>query len=227
MKINLKKIIVTSGPTREFLDPIRYLSNPSTGQMGFSIAKAGLSKGYKVSFISGPVSSAYSQIKKAKNAQIISTRDMLQAVVQEIEPECALIMAAAPADFRPEKSFSKKIKKKETHGISLVNNPDILKEVGSIIKQKSIKNFFLIGFAAETHEGEEYALQKLREKNLDIIFLNDLSQKNSGFGVNTNCLTVFRKDLVQKQWDVMSKKRLGHKIIQEIENYIVSPKKQI
>ncbi len=212
---------MTSGPTREFLDPIRYLSNPSTGQMGYAIAEAALLKGYKVSFISGPVSRTYSHIKGAKNTQIISTRDMLLAVMKEIESECALIMAAAPADFRPEKSFHKKVKKKEMHGISLVNNPDILKKVGSIIKKKSIENFFLIGFAAETHEGEEYALQKLREKNLDIIFLNDLSQKNSGFGVNTNCLTVFRKDLIQKKWDVMSKKHLGHKIIQEIENYLL------
>ncbi len=221
MRLKLKKIIITSGPTREFIDPIRYLSNPSTGQMGSAIAEAALTKDYEVSFISGPVSSRYSQKKGSKNIQVISTQDMLQAVIGEIQPECALIMAAAPADFRPEKSFNKKIKKKEIHRISLVSNPDILKEVGKVIRKKSVKNFFLIGFAAETHEGEEYALQKLREKHLDIIFLNDLLCKDSGFGMSTNCLTVFRKDLVQKKWDVMSKKKLGHKIIQEIEQYLL------
>ena len=96
------KIIVTSGPTREYLDPIRFLSNPSTGKMGYFIAKAGINRGIKVSYICGPVSSQYQSVNKAKNISIISTKDMLRSVLNEVEDSCILIMAAAPADYRVE-----------------------------------------------------------------------------------------------------------------------------
>ena len=134
---------------------------------------------------------------------------MLNAVLDELESQCALVMAAAPADFRPKQSFDKKLKKKETKNISLVLNPDILEEVNRVLSEQKIEPFFLIGFAAETHEVEDHALKKLKEKNLDIIFLNDLSRKNSGFGVSTNQLTVFRKDLVKSVWETDSKKKPG------------------
>ena len=187
--------------------------------MGHAIAQAGVKKKYQVSFISGPVPVSYSQVEGAKNILVTSTRDMLDAVLGELESQCALVMAAAPADFRPKQSFDKKLKKKETKSISLVLNPDILEEVSCVLSERKIEPFFLIGFAAETHEVEDHALKKLKEKNLDIIFLNDLSQKNSGFGVSTNQLTVFRKDLVKSVWETDSKKNLGHKVIKEIENY--------
>ena len=187
--------------------------------MGHAIAQAGVKKKYQVSFISGPVPVSYSQVEGAKNILVTSTRDMLNAVLDELESQCALVMAAAPADFRPKQSFDKKLKKKETKNISLVLNPDILEEVNRVLSEQKIEPFFLIGFAAETHEVEDHALKKLKEKNLDIIFLNDLSRKNSGFGVSTNQLTVFRKDLVKSVWETDSKKNLGHKIIKEIENY--------
>ena len=216
----VQRIIITSGPTREFIDPIRYISNPSTGLMGYCIAKAGVQKKYEVIFISGPVSANYASLEGAKNISVVSTSDMLAAVLKEIIDHSVLIMAAAPADFKPEKKWDKKIKKTEVNRLSLIPNADILKEVDLIVQNKDLKNFFRTGFAAETHQSERYAMDKLNSKNLDIIFLNSLSEKGSGFGVSTNRLTVFRKDNKKEKWEMESKEKLGYRIIEEIEEYI-------
>ena len=213
-KKNKSKYIITSGPTREFIDPIRFLSNPSTGKMGFYIAKAAINQGYKTTYICGPASQAFSKVPKAKNISIISTQEMLTAVLEELEENSVLVMAAAPADYCPEKRYGKKIKKEENSFIKLLPNPDILKETNQYAKEKNMK-LTLIGFAAETHNVEEYALKKLKEKNLDIIFVNDLSQKNSGFGSDMNSLTVFKKDNIHKKWGADLKERLAYKIIEE------------
>ena len=215
------RVIVTSGPTREFFDPIRFLSNPSTGKMGFAIASAAVENGYEVSYIAGPIAQRYQSVEGALNIKITSTQDMLQAVKEQLTSQSVLIMAAAPADYRPEFFSDKKIKKRDSSKLKLVPNPDILKSMAAQRAEKQLANCFLVGFAAETDDGPAYAQQKLVEKNLDLIFLNDLRNEQAGFGVNTNLLTVFRADGSSTQWDLQSKEVLGLKIINEVESFCV------
>lgn len=212
------KFIVTSGPTREFFDPIRFLSNPSTGKMGFSIATAAVQKGYKVTYISGPIAQRYRSVEHALNIRVTSTRDMLAAVSEQLTSNSVLIMAAAPADYRPEFYSEKKIKKGESGQLRLIPNPDILKSMAAKRLERKFKSCFLVGFAAETDDGHTYAQRKLVEKNLDLIFLNNLRNEQSGFGVNTNILTVFRADGSSELWEMASKEFLGEKIIKEVES---------
>lgn len=209
------KIIITSGPTREFFDPIRFLSNPSTGKMGYSIAKAGINQGYNVAYICGPVYAPYNKVKHANNINVVSTQDMLAAVISQLRDNCVLVMAAAPADYRPAVRSKWKLKKTESPSLELIPNPDILKTVGNYAKEHNI-NVFLVGFAAETHNVDTYAKTKLKEKNLDLIILNDLSRSDSGFGVDTNFLTIYEKDGNIEAWPVYGKERLGYMIIHKI-----------
>lgn len=214
------RVIVTSGPTREFVDPIRFLSNPSTGKMGYYIAKAARNHGFKVTYIAGPVDADYAKVDEAENFSVQSTEDMLKRVLSCIEPNSVLIMAAAPADYRPETRHDKKLKKTDSPHIHLVPNPDILKTVDAERTKRKIPNLYLIGFAAETHNTDEYALKKLKEKNLDMIFLNDLTRKDSGFGVDTNQLSVFDKNGGREDWPPMSKEKLGYQVIREVEKWL-------
>ncbi|RME91027.1 MAG: phosphopantothenoylcysteine decarboxylase [Candidatus Hydrogenedentota bacterium] len=216
------KIVVTSGPTREFIDPIRYISNPSTGKMGYYIAKAAVNSGFPVTYIAGPVDSEFAKVDEATNISVLSTQDMLDAVLKSITNNCVLIMAAAPADYRPAKRYEVKMKKTDSPDIHLVPNPDILQTVNLYRDAKGIRNLHLIGFAAETHDTDKYALEKLQKKNLDMIFLNDLTRKDSGFGVNTNQLTVFYRNGKKEVWPPMAKEKLGYQIIREIEQWLPS-----
>lgn len=222
MQTNKIRVIVTSGPTREFFDPIRFLSNPSTGKMGYYTARAAHNHGFEVIYISGPVDHEYSKIPEAVNISVVSTIEMLDSVRQYMQENTILIMAAAPADYRPDKKFQHKIKKSEHPSLQLIPNPDILKTIDELRTESGWKNTFLIGFAAETETPDEYALKKLHGKNLDMIFLNDLSRIDSGFGVDTNQLTVFRKNGTKTIWESDTKERLGYKIVQEIEAWLQS-----
>ena len=215
------KLIVTSGPTREFIDSIRFLSNPSTGRMGYHIARAGVNMGYEVIYIHGPVPSKFQNVDGAKNVSITSTIDMLNAVLEEMRDSSILVMTAAPADYRPEKTFEFKLKKTENPEIKLIQNPDILMSVQDFTVEKKLKQTTMIGFAAEMLNAHEYALSKLIRKKLDLIFLNDLSRPESGFGVDTNELTVIRADKTHTQWNVETKERLGYRIVQEIESWLL------
>lgn len=214
------RLIVTSGPTREFIDSIRFLSNPSTGKMGYHIARAGVNMGYQVSYIHGPVPSLFCEIDGAKTTAVESTIEMMNAVIDQIQEKTILIMAAAPADYRPEKRFKHKLKKKENPEIKLIPNPDILLNTHEHIQKNAVKNVTLVGFAAEIQNPLEYALSKLERKNLDFIFLNDLSKPGSGFGVDTNEITVIRKDKSYDKWETGTKERLGYRIIREIEQWL-------
>lgn len=212
-------LIVTSGPTREFFDPIRYLSNPSTGKMGYFIALAGVNRGYPVSYICGPGDPEYRQVPGAHNIPVVSTEDMLHAVRGQMKKRAVLVMAAAPADYRPVRRSPIKLKKTESPNLQLTPNPDILQTVGDEARARQL-DMVMVGFAAETHNAEQYARDKLEHKKLDIIFLNDLSRADSGFAVDTNQLTVFRRDGSMEHWKTEGKERLGHKIIDEIDHYL-------
>lgn len=208
-----RKIVVTSGPTREHFDPIRFLSNPSTGRMGHSIAAAAVAQGgFLVVFISGPVNPDFAEVQGAKNIAVTSTEDMLAAVSANLGAGDILIMAAAPADYRPAVRSPVKIKKTENPQISLVPNPDILKQMA--LRNKSLTpRAILVGFAAETHDTEKYALGKLKDKELDMIFLNDVSKQGAGFASATNEFTVFFKDGNRLELANASKEQLGQKIV--------------
>ncbi len=196
------------------MDPIRFLSNSSTGKMGYYIAKAGIHNRLKVTFISGPVNEKFSSVDDANNIQVISTNDMLEAVLRVFSSNSILIMAAAPADFKIEEVSDKKIKKVDQSSLTLVPNPDILSCVNQYIIEHKCEHTYVVGFAAETHNTMEYAKKKLVGKNLDVIFLNNLLKSNSGFGKDTNELTVFFRNGNIAKWPMATKKDLGMQIIQ-------------
>lgn len=184
-----KRVLVTAGPTREDIDPVRYLSNRSTGRMGFAIARAAAARGAQVTLVSGP--SALSTPEGVRRIDVISSRDMYDAVDSEFSACDVLIMAAAPADFTPKLKEEHKIKKDGGDGLTLELEPtkDILLEMG---RKKGDR--IVVGFAAETRNIRENALKKLAAKKLDMIAANDVSGKDTGFAAKTNALTVWKKD---------------------------------
>lgn len=213
------RLIVTSGPTREYIDPIRFISNASTGKMGFFIAQAAIQRGWNdVHYICGAVPSQFQQVAQAQNILVDTTQQMLQAVLQSIKENSILIMAAAPADYQTEHTANLKLKKNQYPILQLKPTVDILQTVNQ--KAQDLKNFFAFGFAAETDHVEKHALKKLKEKNLEMIFVNDITLPKAGFGVDTNRLTVLKKDGKKTEWNLAPKKVLGNKIIQEIELWL-------
>jgi phosphopantothenoylcysteine decarboxylase/phosphopantothenate--cysteine ligase len=174
-----EKILVTAGPTREYLDPVRFLSNRSSGKMGYAIARAALRRGAEVTLISGP-----SSLDKPKGVHFISVEtagEMFNAVVSELPSSTVLIMAAAVSDFKPAEMSQKKLEKSEKLILHLERSPDIIAAAGKIKKKP-----FIIGFAAETGRKTENAKKKLKEKNMDMIIFNDVTEAGAGFDVDTN-----------------------------------------
>ena len=167
-------ILITSGPTRQYLDPVRYLSNASSGKMGSCLAQATLELGYDVTIITGPVSINYP--KTANIVEVVSTQEMLQAAVDAF-PQCdGVIAAAAPCDFKPKNYSEQKIKKTpQAMELQLTQTKDILAELGS----RKQDNQWSVGFALETEEGKTRALKKLLNKNCDLIVLNGPTAINS------------------------------------------------
>ncbi len=171
----IKHILVTAGPTREKIDPVRYISNYSTGKIGYEIADAAKRRGLCVTLVSGPT-----LLAAPKGVRLIcveSADDMRTAVLKFLTWSDCVIMTAAVADWRPKYSARRKMKKPGAKNIELVENPDILAEVGRL-KNKRV----VVGFALETENLEKNALKKLKDKNLDIIVANRLTSKRSVFG---------------------------------------------
>ena len=201
------RFVITAGPTREHLDPVRFLSNPSTGKMGFAIARAAAARGHGVTLVAGPV--ALKTPKGAKRIDVTSAREMLAAVEGEIGPGAILIATAAVADWRPAKCAAKKLKKGGMSGVlKLVRNPDILKTVKGVMK---------IGFAAETNDVIAEARRKCREKNLEMIVANDVTEKGSGFGTDTNRVAFVKKDGAVERLPLMTKLAVARRIVRECE----------
>jgi phosphopantothenoylcysteine decarboxylase / phosphopantothenate---cysteine ligase len=218
MLLNERKIIVTGGPTREWIDPVRFISNPSTGKMGAAIADAGSLRARETVFIHGPVGEGLVAGKRYRCVSVETTGEMLGAVLGELEEKCVLIMAAAPADYSPAKRADRKMKKSSgTITLELNKTPDILREVAAMRAAGRITSIFTVGFAAETNNIEEYALKKLTEKNLDMICLNDVSQKGAGFGTDTNIITIFMRDGSRVELPMITKQEVADRILDEIE----------
>ena len=198
------KFVVTAGPTREFIDPVRFLSNPSTGRMGFAVARAARAAGHEVTLIAGPV--ALKTPRGVTRIDVVSARDMLNAVRTVIARADVLVMTAAVADWRPARCATRKLKKSEmSDTLHLVRNPDILKSVrGPRVR---------VGFAAETGAPAAEAARKCREKGLDLVVGNDVTEPGSGFGTDTNRVTFVTPDGKVQRLPLMSKLAVARRIV--------------
>jgi len=204
-----KKILITAGPTYEDIDPVRFIGNRSSGKMGYQIAKAAFLRGADVTLISGPShEKIYQEIKLIK---IRSAAEMKKAVVAELKQHDTLVMSAAVADYTPANVSSKKIKKEEKlSSIELTETDDILASVDK--KDKAI-----VGFALETDNELKNAEKKLKSKNLDIIVLNSLKDKQSGFETDTNKITLIHKSGKKIEFALQSKFQAANKILSELQ----------
>ena len=201
-----KKIIVTAGPTVEPIDFVRYISNNSSGKMGYNIANEARKRGAEVILISGPVKPI--KVNGIKRIEIKTNADMKSAIAREFDNADALIMSAAPVDYKVKKASDKKIKKNGSNlNLELVENIDIIQYFGSIKNKQTI-----IGFAAETDDLIANAKTKLEKKNSDYIIANDLTKWGAGFDVDTNVASIISKDAIDNL-EIMPKSQLANKIL--------------
>ncbi len=203
-------IMITAGPTREDLDPVRFISNHSSGKMGFAIAQAASARGAKVTLIAGPVSLATPE--GVERINVTSALDMYERVHQSIAQQDIFIGCAAVADYRAKTVAENKIKKQgDEISITLVKNPDIVASVGQLKQNRP----YVVGFAAETQNVEEYAQQKRLQKQLDLICANDVSLADNGFNSDNNALHLFDAD-GDVRLPHCSKIELSHHLLDEI-----------
>ena len=210
-----KNFLITAGPTQEAIDPVRYLSNHSSGKMGFALAQAAMEAGANVTLIAGPVHLATPE--HVTRIDVSSALEMQQAVCSLIKEQDVFISAAAVADYRIEQIAETKIKKtNEKLELSLIKNPDILKTVS-----EENKNLFTVGFAAETDKLLQHAKVKLVEKNLNMIVANDVSKIDRGFNSENNACVVLTKS-GQQEYPLMPKKKLAGVLIEVIAEHYLS-----
>jgi len=213
-------VVITAGPTQEAIDPVRYISNHSSGKMGFSLAQAALNMGANVTVIAGPVQLTLPS--NIKRIDVKSAIDMHQAALASIADADIFIACAAVADYRAQQVHDEKMKKQsdtDSITLTLVKNPDIIADVA-----KAVNRPFCVGFAAETNDVEAYALGKLQRKNLDLIAANDVSISDQGFNSDKNALTVFSK---KQRFDIAlsSKKEVAAKLLKVIRQQFKSAAK--
>lgn len=213
-KLKGKRIIITAGPTREKIDPVRYITNHSTGKMGYALAEEAVSQGADVILISGPVT-----IQAPKGAKVVpveSAEEMYDAVFQYFDESDIVIKTAAVADYRPKVTFDHKVKKQSGDVfLELERTKDILQELG-----KKKHHQVLVGFAAETEKVEEYAHKKLLQKNADMIVANNVSAEGAGFGTDTNIVSIYKRDNTSIKLPLMSKRDVAKRILEEAYHFI-------
>ena len=205
-----KTFLITAGPTREYLDPVRFLSNGSTGKMGYAIAGAARSRGARVVLVSGPVN--IPAPKGVEYIPVLSARDMFAAVKEHYQEADIIVKAAAVADYSPKESFANKMKKRPGNlEVVFERTPDILQYLGEN-KGKQV----LVGFAAETNNLVENAVKKIKAKNLDLIVANDITQPGAGFGTDTNIVKLIYRDGRMEHFDKMVKEEVAHQILDRL-----------
>ena len=211
------KILITAGPTREHIDPVRFISNRSTGKMGFAVAQAAAERGHTVTLIAGPV--ALDTPPNVIRVDIVSALDLLAAVQRLLPYHAALVMSAAVADWRPAKASPVKLKKADMKPvIELEPNPDILKTIRFIKDGK-----LFVGFAAETGDPLAEAQRKLDAKGLDLIVANDVTQPDAGFAADTNRVTLLSAGEPPVALPLQSKLDVGREIVSWIERHQAQP----
>jgi len=205
------KCLISAGPTREWIDPVRFISNPSSGKMGYALAKEARDMGFEVCLVSGPV-----ELPKPIGIEVIdveSALDMKRAIAEKFSFYDWVIMAAAVCDHRSKSSSKIKLSKEHfPENLSMTRNPDILRDLG---KKKS-KSQLLVGFAAETHMVLESARKKLKQKNLDWIVANDVSKTNQGFSSDQNAVTLISSNGLEKQIYLADKSIVAKEILHAI-----------
>ena len=210
-----KKILVTAGPTYEAIDPVRYISNHSSGRMGYEIAKKAVELGAKVFLVSGPSNQEISN-HSIDLLKVVTSKEMHTEVLNHFNDVDVVIMAAAVSDFKPKDFSNKKIKKGNIQPkIELEKTKDILLELG-----KLKKNQFLVGFALENENEVENSIKKLKDKNLDLIVLNSLNDKGAGFGTETNKITIINKKEEKTNFDLKDKSEVAEDILNHIMTQI-------
>lgn len=207
------RILVTAGPTVEPIDPVRYITNRSSGKMGYALAGAASRRGADVVLVSGPT-----DLKPPIDVtlrQVKTTEEMKRAVLNGSEQYDVIIKAAAVSDYRPREKAAQKIKKqKEIQSIELVRNPDILSELGN---KRGNSRCILVGFSAETEDLLANATEKLRKKNLDMIVANDVSREDAGFESDTNLVKVIYRDGEMEEFPLMAKEEVADQLLGRIK----------
>ena len=205
-----KSVLITAGPTREKIDPVRFLTNHSTGKMGYAIAGEAVKMGARVILVSGPVN-----LEPPMGAEVIkveSAEEMYQAALEHFDDADVMIGTAAVADYRPKYIYEEKMKKKEgDQALELERTKDILFELGQRKKDQVI-----VGFAAETNDVENHAKGKLARKNADMIVANNVKQEGAGFGADTNIVTIYKKDGTNIELPLMPKVDVARNILTEV-----------
>jgi phosphopantothenoylcysteine decarboxylase/phosphopantothenate--cysteine ligase len=205
-----EKVLVTAGPTREEIDPVRFISNYSSGKMGYAIARAARRRGAEVMLVSGPTS--LDEPYGVSITQVVSACGMREAVLANVPGSSIIIKAAAVADYRPALRADAKIKKTAApKTLELIKNPDILAELG---KNKGER--LLVGFAAETGDLLQNAGRKLAGKNLDMVVANDISQAGAGFNIDTNIVKLLFKEGRVEELPIMGKEELADVILDRV-----------
>jgi len=212
-----RHIVVTAGGTQEFIDPVRIITNRSSGKMGYALAEAARDRGAKVMLITGPT--LLTRPAGVEAIDVCTAEEMLQAVRSAMSGADGLIMAAAVADYRPRTKAKGKIKK-EGAGLTLEleRTPDILGEVKG--------DFIRVGFAAESENLVENATQKLRQKSLDLIVANDVTAKDSGFGTDSNQVTIIGKDGKAEKLPLLPKRQVADKVLDKVAKLLTEGNKE-
>ncbi len=212
--MNFQKIIITSGATKEWIDPVRFISNASSGKMGFHLAEEFKNFSGNLIYIHGSVLEKYSSPKNSKIISVETTEEMLNAIINEITENTLLIMAAAPADFKPKKQSEQKIKKEKENNffIELEKNPDILLNVKSFVDENKLENVIRVGFAAETENLEFNANSKLKKKGLKYIIGNYVNKSSLGFGEVESSVKIFSSTKLEKEIIDSSKEKIAKEI---------------
>jgi len=215
-------VLVTAGPTQEAIDPVRFLTNRSSGRMGYAVAEAAAQRGAKVILISGPT--ALETPDGVTRVDVGTAADMLAAAEQHFAEASLAIFAAAVADYRPAEAAAEKMKRsgsQESISLQLVANPDIL---ATLARKKG--NRLVVGFAAETERVAENARKKLQAKNADLIVANDVTAEGAGFDVDTNVVTLFSRDGRDLPLPKLTKREVAHRILDEVIRLSASVKHQ-
>lgn len=212
-----KKVLITAGPTREAIDPVRYISNHSSGKMGYAIAEKFLELGAEVVIVSGPVNLRLRH-PRLRIINVTAANEMYLACCRVFEEIDIAVFAAAVADYRPAKMAAQKIKKDESaFTIKMVKNIDIACEFGRIKTPDQVS----VGFALETNDELAHAKDKLQKKNFDMVILNSMNDTNATFGYDTNKITTIKKDLSKKEFSLKQKTEVAKDIVKEITSILI------